>query len=81
MPTTTLLVKVSMSSMLLSPFAILAAADTPPSIIDTGIFTEHPDFEGRATFGWAAKNYTKKDGNGHGTHCAGTLRLLHLPYA
>jgi cerevisin len=42
------------------------------SILDTGIFVEHTEFEGRATFCFAAKGLQKADRNGHGTHCAGT---------
>ncbi|KAF3008395.1 subtilisin-like serine protease [Curvularia kusanoi] len=43
-------------------------------IIDTGIDAAHPDFEGRATFltNLAGDNLNT-DGNGHGTHCAGTI--------
>ncbi|KAF8600998.1 subtilisin-like protein [Ceratobasidium sp. AG-I] len=40
--------------------------------IDTGIFIEHSCFEGRASWG---ANFTEdgdNDGNGHGTHTAGT---------
>lgn len=51
-----------------------AGAGTCVYIIDTGISTTHPDFEGRATF---LANYagdgSNADGNGHGTHCAGTV--------
>jgi subtilisin family serine protease len=43
-------------------------------VVDTGIYTAHPEFEGRATF---LANYAgdgqNSDGNGHGTHCAGTV--------
>jgi len=44
-------------------------------IVDTGIFIEHPKFQGRAVWGTdtADKPPIKKDGNGHGTHVAGTV--------
>ncbi|KAF2706449.1 subtilisin-like serine protease-like protein PR1A [Pleomassaria siparia CBS 279.74] len=51
-----------------------AGAGTCVYIIDTGIYTAHAEFEGRATF---LANYagdgSNTDGNGHGTHCAGTI--------
>jgi subtilisin family serine protease len=51
-----------------------AGANTCVYVIDTGISTTHPEFEGRATF---LANYagdgSNTDGNGHGTHCAGTV--------
>lgn len=51
-----------------------AGAGTCAYVIDTGIYTSHPEFEGRATF---LANYagdgSNTDGNGHGTHCAGTI--------
>ncbi|KAG8899422.1 subtilisin-like serine protease [Tulasnella sp. 403] len=40
-------------------------------IVDTGINTQHVNFGGRATFGYTTVD-SKEDGNGHGTHCAGT---------
>ena len=39
---------------------------------DTGIYVDHPAFEGRASWGKTFGPYEDKDGNGHGTHCAGT---------
>lgn len=42
-------------------------------IIDTGIFVDHPEFEGRASFGQTFTKDGVKDGNGHGTHVAGTI--------
>jgi len=42
-------------------------------ILDTGIFIQHQDFGGRATFGWKAEpGWSDSDGNGHGTHVAST---------
>lgn len=43
-------------------------------IIDTGIKTEHPDFEGRAVWGDAiAFPKLRVDAHGHGSHVAGTI--------
>jgi cerevisin len=43
-------------------------------VIDTGINIDHVEFEGRARWGKTMpKNDVDKDGNGHGTHCAGTI--------
>jgi subtilisin family serine protease len=41
-------------------------------IIDTGIMETHVDFDGRASWGIAIAPGGNVDGNGHGTHCAGT---------
>jgi subtilisin family serine protease len=42
-------------------------------VIDTGINTAHSDFGGRATFGASFITGETNDGNGHGTHVAGTI--------
>ncbi|KAI8817607.1 peptidase S8/S53 domain-containing protein [Fimicolochytrium jonesii] len=42
-------------------------------IIDTGIFVDHPEFEGRAKIGKSFTTDGDADGNGHGTHVAGTI--------
>ncbi|KAG8696030.1 subtilisin-like serine protease [Ceratobasidium sp. 394] len=40
--------------------------------IDTGIYTAHNSFGGRAIWGATFGGYADADGNGHGTHTAGT---------
>lgn len=42
-------------------------------VIDTGIYIEHTEFGGRATWGTNTVDTKTTDGNGHGTHCAGTI--------
>ncbi|MFE7777167.1 S8 family peptidase [Streptomyces sp. NPDC057445] len=44
-------------------------------VIDTGVRVSHKDFEGRATHGFDAvdNDDSADDGNGHGTHVAGTI--------
>ena len=43
-------------------------------VVDTGINIKHVEFEGRASWGKTIpKNDVDQDGNGHGTHCAGTI--------
>jgi cerevisin len=43
-------------------------------IIDTGTNIEHVDFEGRASWGKTIPSGDEDvDGNGHGTHCSGTV--------
>lgn len=43
-------------------------------IIDTGTNVDHQDFEGRAKWGKTIpEGDADEDGNGHGTHCSGTI--------
>ena len=43
-------------------------------VIDTGTNVKHVDFEGRAHWGKTIPaNDADEDGNGHGTHCSGTV--------
>jgi subtilisin family serine protease len=49
-----------------------SGAGTTVYIIDTGILVTHVDFENRASWGIAIAPGGNVDGNGHGTHCAGT---------
>ncbi|KAF4441455.1 putative alkaline protease (oryzin) [Fusarium austroafricanum] len=42
-------------------------------VVDTGIKTDHSEFEGRATFGGNFVNQVDDDENGHGSHVAGTI--------
>jgi cerevisin len=42
-------------------------------IIDTGINVNHTEFQGRASWGKTVPEDEDVDGNGHGTHCAGTI--------
>ncbi|KAL2269242.1 hypothetical protein VTJ83DRAFT_4088 [Remersonia thermophila] len=50
-----------------------AGAGTCSYVIDTGIYTAHSDFEGRAFWGGNFVDSSNSDGNGHGTHVAGTI--------
>jgi len=43
-------------------------------VIDSGIYTEHEDFENRAIFGYTIDpNWGKDDDNGHGTYVASLI--------
>ncbi|KAI7861374.1 serine protease [Spinellus fusiger] len=51
-----------------------AGKDVTVYVVDTGIHTGHADFEGRAVWGQTLPTKEEDvDGNGHGTHCAGTI--------
>ncbi|MFJ8362956.1 S8 family peptidase [Streptomyces sp. NPDC093984] len=52
-----------------------AGAGATAYVIDTGIRISHKDFGGRASYGWdfVDNDATAQDGNGHGTHVAGTI--------
>lgn len=57
---------------LATPFS---GRDVRVAVLDTGIDLTHPDFVGRVA---ASRSFlqgvaTAQDGNGHGTHCAGTV--------
>jgi len=42
-------------------------------VLDTGIYLQNVEFEGRAVWGTNTVDSTITDGHGHGTHCAGTI--------
>ncbi|EJS41767.1 ysp3p [Saccharomyces arboricola H-6] len=51
-------------------------------VLDTGIDTNHKDFEGRAVWGAVIPdNDEPSDLNGHGTHCAGIIGSRHFGVA
>ncbi|MEV5916014.1 serine protease [Streptomyces sp. WAC 01325] len=52
-----------------------AGAGVTVYVIDTGIRVSHKDFGGRASYGWdfVGDDRSAGDGNGHGTHVAGTI--------
>lgn len=51
-------------------------------VIDTGVNVEHQDFDGRAKWGSTIPQGDQDiDGNGHGTHCAGTIGSKHYGVA
>lgn len=50
-----------------------AGAGVTAYVIDTGINIAHQDFEGRATWGFNSADDVDEDGQGHGTHVAGTI--------
>jgi len=56
------------------PYDEAAGENVTVYVIDTGININHVDFEGRAVWGVTVpENDQDIDGNGHGTHVAGTI--------
>ncbi|KDR86145.1 hypothetical protein GALMADRAFT_261704 [Galerina marginata CBS 339.88] len=53
-------------------FDASAGAGVDIYVVDTGVLTTHSQFGGRAKWGATFGGYPNADGNGHGTHCAGT---------
>lgn len=53
-----------------------AGAGTCSYVIDTGIYVDHPEFEGRATWLENFVDSNDADQNGHGTHVAGTIASI-----
>ena len=61
---------------------IAAGKGVTSYVLDTGIDTEHEDFEGRAEWGAVIPaNDEASDLNGHGTHCAGIIGSKHFGVA
>ncbi|KAG5636157.1 hypothetical protein DXG03_005097, partial [Asterophora parasitica] len=50
-----------------------AGAGVDVYVVDTGVYTGHSTFGGRARWGATFGGYPDADGNGHGTHVAGTV--------
>jgi subtilisin family serine protease len=49
-------------------------------VLDTGVYIEHRDFEGRASHGADFTGEGNYDGNSHGSHVAGTLSPIIVVY-
>jgi len=67
------------SEKVLNPSGLYSYVDTASGsgvtvyVIDTGIYIGNTDFGGRAVWGTNTVDSKTTDGNGHGTHCAGTI--------
>ncbi|KAJ3996572.1 peptidase S8/S53 domain-containing protein [Lentinula boryana] len=66
--------KLTLSTFTKYDYAAHAGEGVDVYIIDTGVYVNHPQFEGRAHWGTTIpENDFDEDANGHGTHCAGTI--------
>jgi len=56
-------------------FSGVTGENTTIAVIDTGVDSNHPEFAGRMVAGYdfVDDDTTAEDGNGHGTHVAGTI--------
>lgn len=54
-------------------YGSLSGSGVDAYVLDTGINVQHVDFAGRATCPASFVGQPCDDGNGHGTHCAGTI--------
>lgn len=67
--------RISHNARVLTPYVYDTSAGSGVCayVIDTGILTTHSQFGGRATFLANYADSSNTDGNGHGTHVAGTI--------
>jgi cerevisin len=66
--------KLTFSTFTKYEYAPQAGEGVDVYVIDTGINIHHEEFEGRAVWGITIPpGDVDEDGNGHGTHCAGTI--------
>ncbi|KAJ3814733.1 serine-type endopeptidase [Lentinula aff. lateritia] len=66
--------KLTLGSFTKYDYVTYAGEGVDVYIIDTGIYVDHPEFNGRAHWGVTIpQNDVDEDANGHGTHCAGTV--------
>ncbi|PFH50460.1 hypothetical protein AMATHDRAFT_85772 [Amanita thiersii Skay4041] len=66
--------KLSFSTFTKYVYNSIAGQGVDVYVIDTGINIRHVEFQGRAKWGKTVPmNDEDEDGNGHGTHCAGTI--------
>lgn len=55
-------------------YPAIAGKNVDVYVLDTGVYVDHEEFEGRAVWGATIPKFDyDMDANGHGTHCAGTI--------